>query len=394
MLGKKLTPDLIKLQDNFIKSGGKFKDIRIGELFDIHPTKSYGLTNYKLFKTKGKTPVIVNSSLNNGIGGFVDLKPTEKGNMITYSDTTTSDAIFYQPNDFIGYSHVQGLYPYEAQNWDEKAYLYFLVLFKKSALGKFNYANKFNRNIAKELVVKLPFNKNNKIDFDFMRAYISQIEDDSIIEMEDESIKEIKLYLKSSGLENYELSSNEKKMFNNLRCLKTASFKIGDLFEIRSSKKKFNANAIKFGGKFPYVARGSNNNGIRGYITESEQFLNDSKTISFGQDTATIFYQEKQYFTGDKIKILTYKYGELNQELACYLISCMKKEFEKFSWGQNSFNENIIKNIFIILPVNSNNEIDFEFMENYIKVIEKLTIKSVVECKNKIIKTTKEVIHN
>lgn len=39
-------------------------------------------------------PVVVNSILSNGIGGYVDLPPTEKGNMITYSDTTTPDAIF------------------------------------------------------------------------------------------------------------------------------------------------------------------------------------------------------------------------------------------------------------------------------------------------------------
>ena len=81
-------------------------------MFDIHPTKSYGMTNHKLFEHKGLIPVIVNSSTTNGIGGYVDLKPTEKGNMITFSDTTTSDAIFYQSKDFIGYSHVQGLYPY------------------------------------------------------------------------------------------------------------------------------------------------------------------------------------------------------------------------------------------------------------------------------------------
>jgi len=75
----------------------EFKGFRVGDLFDIHPTKSYGLTNINLFHTKGKIPVVVNSSANNGIGGYVDLPPLEKGNMVTYSDTTTSEGIFYQP---------------------------------------------------------------------------------------------------------------------------------------------------------------------------------------------------------------------------------------------------------------------------------------------------------
>lgn len=52
--------------------GIKYKEFKIGELFDIHPTKSYGYTNTKLFDSIGNTPVVVNSSKNNGIGGRVN----------------------------------------------------------------------------------------------------------------------------------------------------------------------------------------------------------------------------------------------------------------------------------------------------------------------------------
>ena len=149
-----------------------YDDFRIGDLFDIHPTKSYGVTNRTLFKTNGKTPVVVNSSIGNGIGGYVDLEPTEKGNMITYSDTTTSEGIFYQPNDFIGYSHIQGLYPINNVEWSENALLYFLALFKKQASGRFDYATKFNRKIAADMVVKLPVTEDGKIDFNFMENFI------------------------------------------------------------------------------------------------------------------------------------------------------------------------------------------------------------------------------
>ena len=70
-------------------------------------------------------------------------------------------------------------------------------------------------------------------------------------------------------------------------------FKIGDLFEINTYKKRFDANKVKIfdSGDFPYVVRTGLNNGIKGYINEDEQFLNEGNTISFGQDTATMFYQ-------------------------------------------------------------------------------------------------------
>ena len=38
-----------------------------------------------------------------------------------------------------------------------------------------------------------------------------------------------------------------------------------------------------FGGVYPYVARGESNNGIKGYITEDINYLNDGNTISFGR---------------------------------------------------------------------------------------------------------------
>lgn len=121
------------------------------------------MTNATLFETKGNIPVVTNSSLNNGISGYVALKPTEKGNMITYSDTTTSEGIFYQPRDFVGYSHIQGLYPLVFKDkWNQYTLLYMVSAFRKASFGRFDYGNKFNRNIAKELKILLPVYANNK----------------------------------------------------------------------------------------------------------------------------------------------------------------------------------------------------------------------------------------
>lgn len=141
--------------------------------------------------------------------------------------------------------------------------------------------------------------------------------------------------------------------------------KISDVFIVSTPKKKFDANKITFGGKYPYVARGDKNNGIRGYISESEEYLNNGNTISFGQDTATIFYQKDTYFTGDKIKIFTEKSGKLNDKNAQYLLSTMKKSFSLFSWGSSSFNEDILNNTIFTLSF-IKNEIAFTYMDNFI----------------------------
>ncbi|RKV34193.1 type II restriction endonuclease [Helicobacter pylori] len=156
--------------------GLTWQSFRLGDLFEIRPTKAYNLTNSHLFDSNAKNPVVTNSSLNNGISGYSSLEPTEKGNQITYSDTTTSEGIFYQKRPFIGYSHVQGLYPLKYHEfWNEKTLLYIVVAFKKVACGRFNYGNKFNRKIASEMSILLPTKQHGKIDFHFMHTFINAL---------------------------------------------------------------------------------------------------------------------------------------------------------------------------------------------------------------------------
>ena len=146
---------------------------------------------------------------------------------------------------------------------------------------------------------------------------------------------------------------------------------MGELFEVNTSQQRFDANKVEIleNGKYPYVVRTSLNNGIKGYINEDKHFLNDGNTISFGQDTVTMFYQEKPYFTGDKIKILKSKDKRFNKKNAQFFILTMAKSFSSFSWGSSSFSVKIIENQKISLPT-LNGKINFQFMENFITEME------------------------
>ena len=147
------------------------RPFKIGKLFDIHPTKAYHLTNKDIFSNEGTIPVVSNGSVNNGIGGVTKLEVTESGNKITFSDTTTSDAIFYQPEDFVGYPHVQGLYALN-ESWTEGSLLYFVAAFRAVAKGRFDYATKFTRAIASDMDVLLPVDDSGEPDLSFMETFI------------------------------------------------------------------------------------------------------------------------------------------------------------------------------------------------------------------------------
>lgn len=163
-----------------------------------------------------------------------------------------------------------------------------------------------------------------------------------------------------------EASLNEK-----LQAVKWGEYKLGDLFDVDSYTKRFDANkvVIKEKGEYPYIVRTSINNGQKGYIDEDPQCLNKGNTIAFGQDTATMFYQEKPYFTGDKIKVLKPKLGRFNKNNAQFFLVAMRKPFELFSWGTSSYNVEIIKKQRIVLPV-KDDKIDFDFMESFVAELE------------------------
>ena len=139
----------------------EWKEFKLEEIFDIHPTKSYKYINKDLLNIEGNNRVIGNSAYNNGIIGYSILDNTEEGNIITFSDTTSSEAIFYQKESFIGYSHIQGMYPRQKYNkWNEYSYLYVLTIIKKSVtLLGVDYVNKFTRDMANNIIIKLPIKK-------------------------------------------------------------------------------------------------------------------------------------------------------------------------------------------------------------------------------------------
>lgn len=153
--------------------------------------------------------------------------------------------------------------------------------------------------------------------------------------------------------------------------------RLGDLFVI-SNSKGVNANQVEFGGSYPYVTRTEKNNGIAGYIYADDlDKINPENTISFGQDTWTLFYQSEPYFTGNRVKVLKLKDEnfKLTEEVALYLITAMKKVLIGLTWG-TSKNEVNFENRTICLPVTSSGEIDWQYMQERIAELEHYLVAS------------------
>lgn len=332
-----------------------WKEFKIAELFDINPTRYHKLINKDLFDEEGKNPVVVNSSYNNGIGGYSNYECTEQGNTITFSDTTTADSIFYQSNDFVGYSHVQKLVPIIYKDkWTKNCLLFFMIVFRvKAKLMNFDYVNKFTRENALNLLIKLPV-KNNIPDWEYMESYIKGI------------------YSKERGNISVVTEYVEKLTTKRIDITKWGTFQIGELFEIKKpevihSKNVQECNLQNESDSIPYVVRTKFNNGIKcNIIKTSEMQPTISGVISFGAENTVFFYQKKEFVSGRDIYYIDTSY--LSKNTCLFLVACLNTITHKYSYNNGLFPD-LLRKENISLPITNQNTPDWKYMEDYISCL-------------------------
>lgn len=385
-----------------------FKTFKVGELFDIHPTSAYKMKNDELFASDGTTPVLSNSSVNNGIGGYCGLTPTEQGGMITFSDTTTgADTMFYQSSPFIGYPHVQGMYPYQPDKWDEKCCLYVISCIRKSAGNGWNYAVKFNRALVKELSIELPVVESADVDHEYTVDDINyEYMQERIAELEQERIAELDAYLAASGLDDYELTDEDKEILSlspesasdeadasEADCedgqVRFKKFALGTLFTSSTGDVDLQQKDINGKGEF-FINSGVENRGIKGRT--------DRPARIFPANTITVDFWGNAYYRDFEYKMATHNHvfslaGDVirNRHVGMYIAGILSKLPKLFSYN-NMATWNKLKTIEVSLPVTLNGDIDFDYMERYIRAIEKLAIADVAKYKDKLIAATKQVV--
>ena len=326
-----------------------WKEFEISELFDIHPTKNLGLTNHELFSTTGNTPVVVNSSYNNGIGGHVDLPATEDGGIITFSDTTDANSIFYQKENFIGYSHVQGMYPKFDNNSDE-IMQYIMTVFKAKALTKgYNYSNKFRRDDALKIKILLPAKTINEPDWQFMEDYIKEIQ------------KKVqnKTFKQKGHKKKIDITTAENKTEEEWK-----KYRIRDLFKISLSKDDIQPKLVNE-GSFPLVSSGKENNGICAYIEKQDAKLWDAGLLTvdmFGK----AFYQEKPFYcvSHGRVNILIPKKDMSEMSLRFIGAVIEKTTMEKYDFQEMCTGTKLAEE-FILLPTRDNGQPDLEGIEKF-----------------------------
>ena len=185
----------------------------------------------------------------------------------------------------------------------------------------------------------------------------------------------------------------------NLNIENWKEFSLGNLFSSIYKSKTLNKDEIEksldFDNSIRYITRTENNNGCEMDVNLNsfdKKFIEKGNAITIGDTTATCFYQNKQFITGDHIVVLRADW--LNEERAIFILSILNANKYKYSYGRAYLMERI-KNTIIKLPIAHNSKNmplidtrkkysedgyvpDWDFMENYIKSLhhKKITTKN------------------
>ena len=374
------------------KKYGKFKVL---DLFENRPVKN------KLLKEKfilnGKYDVYSSDTTNNGVIGKIDKCEFEINKetpiYVIFGDHTRSFNI--AKRSFSCMDNVKVLKPIKVMN--EEQLLFILTLWKKE-IRNLGYARHWS--IAKDSIIQLPIKDSiaekekydiDDIDYEYMEERIKELEEERIKELEEERIKELEKYLEVSGLENYELTKEDEEVLG--RKVKFKEFKLSDIFDIKTTKSA-NKNNIEFdkNGEYDFIGRSSVNYGIQGKVNKMAYEPNDKDTFSLVQvGESCLLYREKEWYASQNIFILKSNDVNINKN-HLYIQGAISKKLEPYKEAYTYPTLADVRTMGIHLPVDKQEQIDYEYMDNYIQAIKKKTIAGVVKYKDQVIEITKKVV--
>ena len=112
-------------------------------------------------------------------------------------------------------------------------------------------------------------------------------------------------------------------------------FFLGDIFDIKKGKRLTSEDQED--GVYNYIGAIDSNNGVANHIAQKP--IHDGNTISFSYNGSVgeAFYQNKPYWATDDVNALYCRYEGFNCYIGFFIVSILRKEKYKFSYGRKCF---------------------------------------------------------
>jgi hypothetical protein len=294
----------------------------------------------------GTTPFIGSSDSNNGITNFIsNTNSSADKNVLGVNYNGSVVENFYHPYKAIFSDDVKRL---SLRKISGNKYHY---LFIKSSIlkqkNKYQYAYKFNEKRLKRQKIMLPSTSDKNVDWKFTEQYIKEL-----------LIKKLDTYLTYCK---QELDKITFKKIEPLNGKNWGEFFIEDIAEITSGIDIYDAERII--GTVPYISSTAQRNGISHFVGNTNKTL-EKNCISVNRNGSVgySFYHSYQGLFSNDCRKLRPKYQ--SKFVGLFLANQITRQKDKYNYGYK-MGTGRLKRQKIMLPINHNNQPDYEYMEQY-----------------------------
>lgn len=329
----------------------------IKDIFEIENCKCSKVSSLK----NGMVPYVGATNRNNGVLSFIDgAELMTQGNCIAFICDGEGSIGYsvYKKENFIGSTTVKVGRNVNLNKYNAK----FITTVSDTVRSKYNFGVKRNEEHLKKEILQLPVDRKGSPNWSFMEEYIK--------EREKKQMNDVREYYKSKliDLDNYN---------DSLKDVEWDEFYVSDIFNtVQRGKRLTKANQID--GKIPYISSTGLNNGLDNFIGNTEHIRSSSKdlTIANSGTVGSCFYHAYKYVASDHVTMLKLSNG--NDNVYKFLSTILGGFKEKYSFNRE-INDARIKREKILLPIDTNGNPNWDYMENYIKIIEKKKIEQILE---------------
>ena len=390
--GKTVSPRSV--QETFLRNGGYFKKCKAGSLFTIKGNPQLDKENF-VFSDKSEYPYFTRTVFNNGIYGYVDYLDEShliKGNSIAVG--MMGMQFFYMSHDFYAGQFTKTAFP-KFNGFNSRIALWFIAWFNKSSKKFLSVLVREFEKVFSDTEIIVPYYANGDLALDYMESRIR--------EMEESRIREMDAYLNVTGFQNCELTEEEQDALEHINNKRIKEFTISDLYyKVELAKKPFDKRKDSRqipDSKYciPLVNAKHGDNGIM-YYGDKAIFESMDMTIDIVQNgaiaTGDVYPQPHPTGVLWDAYLIRALHHQDPAETLMYMSAAIRKSIKrKYTYDNKAYWEHVKKEI-INLPVTTSGDIDYHFMETYIRAIEKQIIQRVKDWRAKEISPTKDIVNS
>lgn len=326
----------------------EWKEFSVCELFGKSRLGKYHSPE-SLVESETGYPYICASNQNNGVNQKMssvsgdDVRPTPQ-DIISWGKQCPYFT-FHEEPCVTG----QGMYYIVVPKYiPRRAIRYVITVLQSAVEGKFGYSNCFIGSSMDDLSIKLPATPNGAPDWAYMESYMANLET--------KVAESLTLLQASKDAEKKKVDTRE-----------WGSFALGTLFNIVKGKRLTKAEMKS--GKIPFIGSSALNNGCTAMIgNDKNQHPENTITVCYNGSVGETFYQDQPYIASDDVNVLYPKFT-MNRQIALFIVPLIKGVSSRHDYI-DKWKKEAMEADKIYLPVDKNGDPDWDYMEEYTKMVQ------------------------